>query len=110
MNEWARERRAELEAAAPTKRKKVAAFVKVPLAWAAKAAAATNTRKAMVWIWLLHRSWERNSHTITVPNGALLKYGVPRETKRRALAELEAAGLIMIERRPRKSPTVKLCL
>jgi hypothetical protein len=109
VNEWAKKRKAELEAAAP-KRKKVQPFVKVPLVSASKAAAATNNRKMMVWIWLLHRSWTYQSYTITVPNGVLLKYGVSREIKRRALAELEAAGLITIDRLARKSPIVTLCL
>jgi hypothetical protein len=32
-------------------------FAVVPLAWAASAAKATRTRKALVWIQLLHTAW-----------------------------------------------------
>jgi hypothetical protein len=108
VNDWAKQRKAKLEAVAPVKRKKVAKFSKVPLSWATEAAAATNTRKAMMWVWLLHRSWERNSLTITVPGNTLQKYGITRGIKRRALLELEEAGLITVERRASKNPIATL--
>ena len=101
-------RKRELEAAAPLKRKKVEPFVKVPLWWAAAAAKATNTHKALVYIELLHRSWKAKSTTFLFPNSALSKLGVTRETKRRALSDLERAGLITVERPPKKTPRVTL--
>jgi hypothetical protein len=52
MDEWAQQRLAQLEAAAPVKQKKVEPFVRLSLSWAARAAAATNCPKAMVWVWL----------------------------------------------------------
>jgi hypothetical protein len=108
MDEWARQRLADLEAAAPVKRKKAEPFVRLSLSWAAGAAAATNCPKAMVWVWLVYRVWQAKSSTVAVPNAALAKLGVPRETKRRALKELEAGGLIAIEQRSRKTPLVTL--
>jgi hypothetical protein len=62
----------------------------------------------MVWIWLLHLYWENHSRTFRLPNERLQKYGVSRFAKARALRELEAAGLIQVEREDRKSPTVTL--
>jgi hypothetical protein len=50
MDDWAKKRLAELEAAAPAKRKKAAPSVMLSLSWAAEAAIATKSRKAMVWV------------------------------------------------------------
>jgi hypothetical protein len=107
MDDWMKNRMAELEAAAPIKRKKKAEpFVKVPLWWATAAAKATRTTKAPVWMRLLHLAWKGQQRTFCLPNGWLAEQGVSRFTKNRALKELEAAGLITIERRRRKSPRV----
>ena len=103
----AKKRLAQLEAAAPPKRKRQP-FVRVPLAAAAQAANATGDHKLMVWLWLLRRSWERHTPTMVVPTAALQKYGITRKVKRRALEQLEAAGLIAVEQRPHKNPTVTL--
>ena len=46
--------------------------------------------------------------TVVMPNGGLAKYGVARETKRRALLELEAGGVIAVSRQSRKTPQVTL--
>jgi hypothetical protein len=83
-------------------------FVNVPLRWAATAAKATKTPKAFVWIALLYACWKARSATCSLSNAALVKYGINRETKRRALAELKAAGLITIEQTPGQAPIVTL--
>jgi hypothetical protein len=90
------------------KRRKEPPFVKVPLWWAEAAAKATRLPRMLVLIELLHRSWKAKSLTFPLPNGNLEKKGVGREAKRRVLRDLEAAGLITIERRPCK--TVKVTL
>jgi len=59
-------------------------------------------------IWLLHLAWKRKCTTFGLSNTALARYGVSRETKRRALAKLEAAGLIKVERRPGRATIVTL--
>jgi len=105
---WYLRRRRELEAAAPVKRKKTETFVKVPMWWFAAAAKATNTPRALVCIELLYASWKAGSLTFPLPNGRLKIQGVSRETKRRALADLEQAGLITVERRARKTVIVTL--
>jgi hypothetical protein len=83
-------------------------FVKVPLWWAEQASQATRTPKAMVWIWLLHLSWAAHSKTFRLPNERLRARGVSRGVKRRALRDLEEAGLIQVMRERGKSPTVIL--
>ena len=84
------------------------AFVKVPLWWIREATKATDTPMALVAIELLHTAFRARSSSFTLPNGRLAKWGVSRESKRRALQRLEAAGLILVERRPRKTPKVTL--
>jgi hypothetical protein len=111
MDDWAAKRLAELEAAAPKKRKKkVEPFVNVPLWWAEAAAKATRTPVMLVLVELLYRSWKAKSATFPLPNGRLAKHGVSREIKRRVLRDLEAAGLMMVKRRHGKSPLVTLAV
>ena len=104
MDDWAKQRLAELKAAAPVKRAKIAPYAMLPLAWAAKAAAATNTSRAMVWVWLVHQARKTGNAAVAVPNDALAAYGISRKVKHVALAQLEAAGLIAVDRRPRRTP------
>ena len=107
---WYVQRRRELEAAAPVKRKRVEPFVKVPLWWITAATKATNNHKALVCIELLYASWKAKSLTFPLPNARLQKRGITRETKRRALRDLERGGLIIVERPSRKTPIVTLIL
>lgn len=93
-----------------TKRRKEPPFIKVPLWWAEAAAKATRMPGMLVLVELLHRSWKAKSLTFTLPNGGLKKRGVSREVKRERLRDLEAAGLIMVERHHGKSPRVTLVL
>jgi hypothetical protein len=108
MPDWARQRLAELAAAAPIKRKKTEPFAVVQLTRAAAAFTAINCPKATVWLWLEHQVRKTQCSTVGVPNGALASLGVSRKIKSLALRQLEAAGLIAIEGRPRKTPKVTL--
>jgi hypothetical protein len=107
---WHVKRLRELEASAPVKRRKVEPFVKVPLWWIAQATKATNTGRALVCIELLYAAWKAKRSTFPLPNGRLARLGIKRETKRRALRDLERAGLIAVERPPRKTPIITLVL
>jgi hypothetical protein len=108
MSEHDKKRLAELEAAAPKRQKKTALFAYMPLKAAAKAFAAMNCPKAFVWAWLMHKAKMTGNPTVLVPNAAPTKYGITRFAKYRALEQLEAAGLISIEWRGRKSPRMTL--
>ena|ERR1700724_3745625 len=83
-------------------------FVKVPLWWIERATYATRAPQAFVCVWLLHLAWKTKSTTFPVPNGLLEARGVDRRMKRRALAALEAAGMITVDRRDSKTPIVTL--
>jgi hypothetical protein len=110
MDDYAKRRLAELHAAAPAKHKKTAAFAVILLQEAAKAFAVANCPKATLWLWLwlLHQTRKTGKRTVAVPNGAVAKYGISREMKRRALRQWEAAGLVAVERGSRKTPVVTL--
>jgi hypothetical protein len=103
-----KKRMAELKAKAPVKRKKPRPFAKVYLDTAAGAFAAVNCQKAILWVWLVHRMWKRQSLTVSVPNAELTKLGVNRSAKSQALRQWESAGLISVDRRARKTPLVTL--
>jgi hypothetical protein len=83
-------------------------FVKVPLWWIERAAHATRAPQAFVCVWLLHLAWKTKSTTFPLPNGLLEARGVERHTKYRALAALEAAGMITVDRRDRKTPIINI--
>jgi len=70
---------------APAKQKKPDRYIKLPLWFASAAAKATNTRKAMVWIWLVWLAFENRSLEFPVPNGRLRQWGVSRYTKDKAV-------------------------
>jgi hypothetical protein len=82
--------------------------VKVPLWWIERACSATHSPQAFVAVWLLYLSWQSKSLSFPLPNEALAERGAERRAKRRALANLEAAGLITVERPERKTPIVSL--
>jgi len=106
---WYAQRRRELEAAAPVKRKKkVEAFVKVPLWWIAISAKATRSPATIVLIELLYACWKARNSTFPLPNDRLKKRGVSRDVKRRVLRDLERRQVIIVERPPRKTPIVTL--
>jgi len=85
-------------------------FVKVPRWWMAAACKATDNHKALVCVELLYVAWKAKSLTFPLPNARLEKLGVHRETKRRALRDLERAGLIRVERRSNKTAVVTVLL
>jgi hypothetical protein len=92
------------------RRQQLDPFVKVPLRWAVAAAGATKTPKALVWLVLLHEAWKAKGAPFSLSNARFARNGVSRETKRRALAKLEASGLITVERRHGRAPVVTLIM
>ena len=83
-------------------------FVKVPLDWVDRLEAAKRISTYRVALYLLRQHFRTAGRPITLSNVAMRGTGVSAWEKWRALAELEDAGLIGVERRPKKSPIVKL--
>jgi hypothetical protein len=82
-------------------------FVCVPFTWLERLAGAGGQVYALA-IHLLYRDWKTNGAPIKLANGMLKIDGIGPTTKRRALAELERRGLITVDRRRGKSPTIRL--
>jgi hypothetical protein len=61
-----------------------------------------------VALFLLHRTWETKRHAIRLSNTAVP--GLARRSKSRALEELEALGLVVVERQIRRSPLITVLL
>jgi hypothetical protein len=87
--------------------KRRAYFVKVPWVWVEQldGAAGQTYRLALC---LLYLHWKSGSEPIKLPNSMLKIDGISRASKWRGLAELERRGLITVERRPRRSPLIRL--
>jgi hypothetical protein len=83
-------------------------FVKFPLDWIARLGTAKRISTYRVALHLLYQDWRTNGKPITLSNVALRAARVSAWEKWRALAELETGGLIEVERRPQKSPIVKI--
>jgi hypothetical protein len=67
-----------------------------------------GTKQFLVWLYLFHRVWADKSRTVALANQTLSNWGVGRREKYKALRQLEAAGLISVEWRQRRSPLVTL--
>jgi len=83
-------------------------FTKFPHSWERCLQQARRISTYRVAHHLLFLHWKANGRPILLSNIALAGKGVSGRSKWRALAELESMGLIRIERRNRKSPTIRL--
>jgi hypothetical protein len=84
-------------------------FVRGPIPWDWICRAARLPGAALpvsVALWLL--SGIRTTRTVSLGNAIVAELGVERHAKYRALARLEAAGLVFIERHPGRNPRVTL--
>ena len=83
-------------------------FVLVPWPWIEKLAGTTGHTHQLA-LRLLYQHWmQGGGGPIKLPNGMLEYDGVSRQSKWRALADLERRGLVIVERRAGKSPLVRL--
>jgi hypothetical protein len=89
------------------KKRKEPAFAKVPLWWAEAATKAAKDPAALI-LWLLYLAWKARKLTFPLPNSYFTKNGASRKTKYRVLRDLEAGGLITVERQNGKSPSVTI--
>ena len=82
-------------------------FVRVPWAWVErlKGAGGSTYRLALI---LLYLHWKGNGEPVKLANGMLQIDGVSRHSKWRALNELERRDMIVVERRRRRSPLIRV--
>ena len=85
-------------------------FVQMPWPWLERLAGATG-QTYRVALCLLYLHWKKGKDgPIKLANGMLRIDGVSRQSKWRALNDLERRGLIAVERRPRRSPVIRVLL
>jgi hypothetical protein len=87
-------------------RKRRKLFVKLPMAWYDGLNGATGQVYRVAW-YLLYLHWKNRGGPIKLANGMLALDGISRQSKWRALNELERRKLISIERRLKKSPIIR---
>jgi hypothetical protein len=103
------ERRRELEAAAPVKRKTKKwqhRFVSVPWFWANQLKTCDRAATFKLALLLLYEHWRSKGSWVRLTNALAATMDILPEAKRRALADLERRGLVSVERRSRKTPLV----
>jgi hypothetical protein len=79
-------------------------FVKVHWTWVERLMTARHAATLKVALFVLHQNWRGGGKPFTLSNSAV--ENISRWQKWRALQELEQLGLIVIERRKRKTPRV----
>jgi hypothetical protein len=77
-------------------------FAQLPMTWHEILDGASGQTCRLAW-WLLYMHWKGGGQPIKLANGI-----VPRQTKWKALRDLERRGLITIESRSRRSPIIRL--
>ena len=89
----------------PPRRAAKLEFVRVPLAWVDRLAGARYAATLKLAHYILFRDWKSGGEAVSLSNKVLSD--ISRGQKWRGLCELEALGLIAIDRRQRKSPRVR---
>jgi hypothetical protein len=92
-----------------TRKRKVGRFIPpIPLGWFQRACQLPGKAPVVLAsvLWYLYRL--KKSNTFVLAQARLNDFGISRRAKYRALDALEAAGLISVERRPKKSPVVPI--
>jgi hypothetical protein len=100
-------RRAE---AKPAKKKWRRQFIRFPWAWMDRLRPTTSGSTYRLALVLVYEHWRTGGRPIVLSNIAAAKEGVSRHSKWRALRELENLGLVVLERRPKGSPTIRLIM
>jgi hypothetical protein len=84
-------------------------FIMFPVEWQLQLARVDADKCTYrVALYLLQESWRSQNKFVKLANVGLKGWGVGREGKRHALEQLEEAGLVLVERKDRKSPVVKV--
>jgi hypothetical protein len=87
--------------------KRLQQFIMVPFFWLERLKGAPGQTYRLALI-LLYLNWKVKGDPVKLANGMLEIDGVSRQSKWRALADLEERGLIAVERRAGKSPMIRL--
>lgn len=78
----------------------------IPLDWLGRAAKLPGKASLATALAIMFEVGRRRSQEIVLTTAILLRFGVNRKAKYRALIQLENAGLISVVRQPRRNPLV----
>jgi hypothetical protein len=95
----------------PTKiRKRREQFIMVPMRWYEMLANPIPAGRCtcLVAMYVLYLHWKNQGKPFKLANGMLDYDGISRDSKTRALKELESRGLVTVEWRPKKAPIVRV--
>jgi hypothetical protein len=82
-------------------------FVKVPLEWLQRLEGAPGQTYRLALL-ILYRSWRNRGASIALTNRTIETDGVPAQSKRRALRDLERRGLVRVDWHSNRSPIVRI--
>jgi DNA-binding transcriptional ArsR family regulator len=95
--------------AAKTRKKKwERQYILFPWSWLDRL---KTTGRGATWrlaLFLVYEHWRTGGRTIKLTNIMAAEVGVSPDAKGRAIDDLEQAGLIEVERRPKRSPRISL--
>jgi len=97
--------RAESERPSPAKQARD--FVLVSRRWA-KALDGAPGQTWQLAVLLLHLHWKGHGQPVRLSNHLSWGVPIPRRSKWRALTDLEERGLVLVERRSRKAPIIRV--
>jgi hypothetical protein len=80
----------------------------IPLKWLSGAAELGGKAPLAVALALCFESGRKRSQVVTLTSAVLRRFSVNRKAKYRGLEALKEAGLIRVERRPKKNPIVTI--
>ena len=80
----------------------------IPLAWLSAAAGIRGKSALAVGLALWFEAGRKRCHEVRLTSAILRRFGVCRKSKYAGLDSLEKAGLIAVNRQPRKNPVVTI--
>jgi hypothetical protein len=83
-------------------------YVQFPWTWVERLQAAKRVSSYRLALVLVYEHWRTGGRPIVLSNALTKAEGLSRRSKWNALAELEALGLVKVERRQRRSPRLAL--
>jgi hypothetical protein len=95
-------------AAKPPKRRSRVEFVMLPYDQTIAAAGAMKNAALAVMVELANQMFKKHTAKVALGNSALRSVGISHKAKLRALHQLEAAGMVVVDWRRRKSPRVTI--
>ena len=95
-----------LEPGTARRRRRQREFVMISREQSDRLDKAVNSVTERVYRHLLFLTWRAPDKPVKLANAELARKGIDRQSKRRALLELEALGLVRVEWRYKKSPII----